>query len=381
VSGAGGTEDRAAPAGGQPRAGAAAGPFHGVRIYVQSQPRRAYLAQVIAPVTRDLAASVGASRIRITPGWRFGAHFDVRADDPAAGTIDWDGVARVLADGAHGRPAPALPGSDEEYLRAATLLGQMEAVPPPYLPRHPHGHTELLPAATGPLADLKATGGAHLLAPLTEAAGLESEGAVLARVAEAFLALAATHPHGVRFGTFSLRSHAEAFFHWAGPQADYRSSFEQRMRKDRVVLEALVGRVGDGSPSDAAAVWSHAFHGCMAEFEGRITDADIDGAIAAGSAGPASGPARRTSGRSDFHTAVDASGVIDAPPAWFAGYRLTINLFYQLLPALDVSPVRRFYLCHAVASTVDAVFGETWQSRLAAVQTMMAGAGAGGGVS
>jgi hypothetical protein len=340
-----------------------------VRVFVQSQPRREYLAQVIAPVARDLAA--GASRIRIIPGWRFGAHFDLRADDPAAGPIDWDVVARVLAEGAHARPAPALPGSDEDYLRAATLLGQMEAVPPPYLPRRPHGDTELLPVAAGPLADLKAAGGAHLLAPLIEAAGLESDGAVLARVAEAFVALAATHPHGVRFGTFSLRSHAEAFFHWAGPRADYRSSFENRMGKDLVVLHELVRRVRDGETSDAAAVWSHAFNGCMAEFQGRITNADIDQAIP--SAGPA-GPARRSEGRSDFHAAVDASGVIDEPPAWFAGYRLTINLFYQLLPALDISPVRRFYLCHAVASTVDAVFGETWQSRLAAVQTMMAGA-------
>ncbi len=115
----------------------------------------------------------------------------------------------------------------------------------------------------------------------------------------------------------------------------------------------------------------------MAEFEGRVTDADIDRVTAGpGAAGPG-GPARRSPGRSDFHTAVDASGVIDEPPAWFAGYRLTINLFYQLLPALDVSPVRRFYLCHAVAETVDAVYGETWKSRLAAVQTMMASAGAG----
>ncbi len=169
----------------------------------------------------------------------------MRADPPASGPIDWDGVARALAEGAHDRPAPAVAVSDEEYLRAATLLGQMEAVPPPYLPRGPHGATELLPAATeaptcgGPWRALHA-GLAHLLAPLTETAGLESEGALLARVAEAFVALAATHPHGVRFGTFSFRSHAEAFFHWAGPAANYRSSFDDRMGKDRVVLDELV---------------------------------------------------------------------------------------------------------------------------------------------
>ena len=40
------------------------------------------------------------------------------------------------------------------------------------------------------------------------------------------MALAASHPHGLRFGAFSFRSHAEAFFHWAAPAADYRTLFE-----------------------------------------------------------------------------------------------------------------------------------------------------------
>ncbi|MDQ1400769.1 MAG: hypothetical protein QOK20_2701, partial [Acidimicrobiaceae bacterium] len=78
-------------------------------------------------------------------------------------------------------------------------------------------------------------------------------------------------------------------------------------------------------------------------------------------------------GQSAFHAAVAASGVIDESPQWFAGYRLTINLFYELLPALDISPVRRFYLCHAIAQCVDAVFGETWETRLAAVEAHLAG--------
>ncbi len=255
------------------------------------------------------------------------------------------------------------------------MLGRIEAVPGPYLPRRAHGETELLAADTppvghGPLKALRAQGLARLLAPLIQAAGTESDGALLARVAEAFLALADSHPHGVRFGTFSLRSHAEAFFHWAGPSADYRAAFQTRWEKDRAVLEELVSRVRDDCPSAPARAWQHAFHACLADFRDLVTDEDLDGAAPDGDGSRI----RRTPDTSAFHAAVAASGVIDTPPAWFAGYRLTINLFYQLLPALDVSPVRRFYLCHAIAESVDVVFAESWQSRLAAVAALPLGA-------
>jgi hypothetical protein len=312
--------------------------------------------------------AVGAERIRLATGWCFGPHLDLRADAPSsAHPIDWEGVADALMEGATHYPKSDI--SDEEYLRSATMLGQIEAVPPPYLPRLPHGHIELLaPAQASPLGNLSATGMAHLMAPLLATAGAASDGNLLARVAEAFLAMADTHPHGLRFGAFSLRSHAEAFFHWAGPAADYRSSFETRRETDRATLEELVGRVRDGAASDSAAGWGCAFRACGADFAGRVTTKDIDRATPLDA-----GPARRVDGRSGFHAAVANSGVIDTPPEWFAGYRLVINLFYQLLPALDVSPIQRFYLCHALAETVDDVYDESWQTRLAAIERHMAG--------
>ncbi len=344
----------------------------GVRVFVLSPARREYLASVLAPIARGLASQFGADRIHVSTGWRFGPHFDLRAQAHQGRPIDWEGVAVALAQGTRRYPVPA-GTSEEAYLRTATMLGQMEAVPPPYLPRHPHGHTELLAADTSPvwqgrLGALRSAGLTHLFAPLTQAAATVGEGPLLARVAEAFLALADTHPHGMAFGAFSFRSHAEAFFHWAGPLADYRSSFDNRMGKDRAVLEELVKRVRDSRESGPATEWRNAFNSCRADFAGQVTGEDLDRATP-----PAAGPARRAEGTSAFHTAVAASGVIDEPPSWFAGYRLTINLFYELLPALDISPVRRFYLCHAVAEGVDTVFGETWQTRLAAVEAHLAG--------
>jgi hypothetical protein len=213
------------------------------------------------------------------------------------------------------------------------------------------------------LSTCRDRGLALMLAPLLTTAATDTDGALLARVAEALLAIAELHPQWMRFGSFSFRSHAEAFFHWAGPFADYRALFDNRMGKDRAVLEELVRRTDRGDESGPAAQWRQAFAACMQEFHGRIGNEDLEMVT------PPSGPGR---GPSPFHAAVAASGVIDELPPWFAAYRLTINLFYQLLPALDLSARHRFYLCHALAGSIDAVFGETWQERLAALEAHLA---------
>lgn len=342
----------------------------GARVYLRTPSRRAYLARVIGPLADHLAADRAAQRVRVVTGWRFGPHFDLFADADPERQIDWHTTGRALAEGARRHPAAGGPEEPEQnYLRRAVLLGQIEGVPPPYLPRRPHGAVDLLPTDDGGrLSALRAAGLSLLRVPFIEAAATVHDGALLARVAEAFLALAASHPYGMRFGTFSLRSHAEAFLHWAAPDADYRALFEERLGKDRAVLEWLVRRMHDGVAGEPTARWADAFHNCLAEFTGEVTNDDLDALTP-----PSAGPTRRGDGPSPFHAAINASGVIDDPPAWFAAYRLTINLFYQLLPALDVSPLQRFYLCHAIAETVDAVFDETWQARLAALQVHMAG--------
>ena len=67
---------------------------------------------------------------------------------------------------------------------------------------------------------------------------------------------------------------------------------------------------------------------------------------------------------SDFHRAVGDSGVIADPSRWFAAFRLLTNLFYEQLPLLTVSPMQRYYMCFAIAETVDDVLGVSWQDRL-----------------
>jgi hypothetical protein len=324
---------------------------------------RPYVATVMGPLSHALLTDGAASQVHLGTGWRFGPHLELRA--AGCTPTDWDAVAAALARGARNFPCPSAATSEARYLRSAAALGRIEGIPPPYLPCRPHGHTETVALGARRLERLRGLGGMHLRAPLVATAAAGSDGAVLSRVAEALTALADTHPHGMRFGTFSLRSHAEAFFHWAGPAAPYRAAFDARMEHDRPALEATVHRQRHGATTAAALAWRQAFQACQADFEGRVTAADLASA-------PVAGDLSGARGASPFHAAVAASGVIDGAPEWFDAYRLTINLFYELLPALDVSPVQRFYLCYAIAETVDAAFGESWQERLAAVASLMA---------
>ena len=156
-------------------------------------------------------------------------------------------------------------------------------------------------------------------------------------MAEAFLALAAAHPHGLRFGTFSFRSHAEAFFHWAGPEAGLPDVVRKRMGKDRAVLEELVRRVRDGRRAPARRGGKTPSTPAWPSSPDRSTTTT---SIGAGTAAGVAALRRADGTAAPFTPRSRRSGVIDEPPEWFAGYRLTINLFYQLLPALDISPVQ-----------------------------------------
>jgi hypothetical protein len=68
-----------------------------------------------------------------------------------------------------------------------------------------------------------------------------------------------------------------------------------------------------------------------------------------------------------------AASMLDTEPSpFFAPYRMLTNLFYQQLPLLTVSPLQRYYMCHAIAETVDELLGQTWDDRLVAQQWELA---------
>lgn len=352
----------------------------GVRLFTRGGIHPQWLANAVLPAVRALDEELNAPVLYLRRGWLHGPHVDLVAR-PAGGeggaVLPWDDIAAKLDAG------PLVPEeqlSEEDYLARAREFGRLERVEPPYLPMHPHGRLEWLDAtrtATWPeplnaLCDLALT---RINRPLTAAVAEAAAGAgtLPTRVAEAMVALAASHHSGIPFGVFSLRSHAEAFLSWAAPRKDVRPVFARRLAGDAPLLRALVEQTLADTGGPSAARWRQAFGYCMGVFDSAVAQETLtlrtleerEGGFDRRTMGPP-GQEDVTGHRgSDFHTAVNASGAVAGTTDWFASYRLLINLFYQQLLLLDVSPMHRYYLCYAIAETVDEVLGESWSDRLA----------------
>ncbi|MEV8512068.1 hypothetical protein [Dactylosporangium sp. NPDC051484] len=354
----------------------------GVRLYTRAPITLPWLARTVVPVARELHDD-GVARIRLRRGWLHGPHIDLIAHSTDARAVAWDDVRRRL-DAGPLDAATAL--TDEKYLDQAREFGRLEGVEPPYLPMAEHGTVALLgPDEAGPrdpalrgLAALDAVHGA-LTVPLLDAIGeLAREPARgTVRLTEMFLALADSYHLGLGHGIFSFRSHAEAFLAWAKPARDVRPTFVARLERDAAVLRPLVEQRLAGDVSPAAAAWRTAFAYGAGVLDATVTDGKLtlamldalhDGLDTA-AMGPPTAPASGPTGElpdTDFHRTVQRSGrgAGEQVAAWFASYRTLLNVFYQQLPLLTVSPIQRYYTCWAIAELVDEVLGESWLDRL-----------------
>jgi hypothetical protein len=328
-----------------------------------------WLAHRVLPLVDDLTQRYGAVHVRLQQGWLHGPHVELTAQHGRRGPLPW----QRIADGWEAGPAdPERALTKRAYLDQARSLGRLERVSPPYLPLYEHGTAVPLTAAErttpwpGGLGELREYALARMLGPLcrTIASLAAAPHEALERVAEAFLAVAEAHPYGAAYGVFSFRSHAEAFFNstsgTTGAGAP-RAAFARRIEGERPRLEAVVRRAMEGEETRTAAAWRGAIAYGVGLFESAAVLGEVDAGTLAELAGPHDDGGRTPSA---FHQAVAASGATDSGAAWFIGYRTAINLFYRQLPMLGVSPMQRYYFCHAIAECVDGVLGETWRQRL-----------------
>ncbi|MFC9675989.1 hypothetical protein [Streptomyces sp. NPDC056949] len=361
----------------------------GVRLHTRMPVTPAWLARHVVPVARALSER-GAPAVQLRRGWLHGPHVDVLALAVPGGP-DWTEVADLL-DAGPLDPPRAL--TEEAYLEQAREFGRLEAVQPPYLPLHEHGAvSRVSPAGTAsrePRLDQFRTVvlGALNKPLLRMIEGIAAEPATATvRLAEAFAALVDTHFLGPAYGVFSPRSHVEAFLAWAAPTKDVRPVFQERLAKDAPRLRTVVEQRLSGEVSAGAAEWRTAFAYSSGALESAVAagtltldllDSVTDG-VDRSEMGPPGATRAVPQGDqpdSDFHRAVGESGVVADPSRWFAAFRLLTNLFYEQLPLLTVSPMQRYYMCFAIAETVDDVLGVSWQDRLNDRRDRMADAAA-----
>ena len=353
----------------------------GVRLYTRGPVTLPWLARSVVPVARALHDHGSAVRY-LRRGWLHGPHVDIVARGGMASTLDWPAFAALLD---AGPLDAAMAQTDEAYLAQARQFGRLEAVPPPYLPMAEHGTVDYLgPDGAGPrdpvLAGLPEWAVVNtalsrpLLDTIDELAARPPLGPT--RLAEAFLALADSHFLGLAHGVFSFRSHVEAFLAWAAPSGkDMRPVFAERLAREAPRLRPAVAQRLSGAVGPAAAAWRTAFAYCAGTLDSAVAGGTLTGAMVdlitatvdATGMGPPGAERVVPQGSqpdTDFHRAVAGSGALDDPTPWFAAYRVLINLFYQQLPLLTVSPLQRYYMCYAISELVDDELGESWQDRL-----------------
>jgi hypothetical protein len=356
-------------------------------LYTRAPATVPWLARSVVPVARGLRDQ-GFEIVYLRRGWLHGPHVNVIAAGARGRVPSWPEIAARLD---AGPLDPARTLTEETYLVQAREFGRLEAVAPPYLPMRDHGTVEYvrhsdLRSRDPRLDQLREVAFAVMARPLMKTIDEVSRAPATAtvRLAEVFAALADTHFLGLAYGVFALRSHAEAFLSWAAPSADVRPAFARRLQEDAPRLRPVVAQCLAGEPSPGAAAWRTALGYCAGALDSAVASEaltlemleSITGAVdrtAMGPPGAAEVVPAGTRPDSAFHEAVEESGVVGDPPKWFAAYRLLVNLCYEQLPLLTVSPMQRYYMCYAVAETADQVLGESWQERLRREQARSAG--------
>lgn len=354
----------------------------GFRWYLHSSLPVSWLAKDVIPAIRYLRRTERVPVVNVRRGWLHGTHLEIVAHRDDGDPVPWThAVVRLRPPDEHAASA----ATEETYLARARELGRLEQNPGPYLPLHPHGTFEwiaysdirLWPGHAQILRERVLTRMIDSIAVTLESDERSSSGDALPleTVAGIMLAVADAHPLGIPYGTFSYRSHAEAFLNWSRAVTDPRPEFERRLGADRAVLRPLVERMLDGGDNPGSASWRRTGSYCMglldsAVLAGSLTEETLNeingrpGGALPPNMGPPGAPDAKPN-PSEFHRIVGSTGINDRPPGWFTSYRLLLNLLYAQLPLLGVSPRQRYYLCWAIAETVDEVTGESWRDRLA----------------
>ncbi|MEV7600497.1 hypothetical protein AB0O91_24310 [Kitasatospora sp. NPDC089797] len=365
---------------GVPHDGVDAGPAGavGLRTYLHSRDTRPWVAGHLGPAVTWLREEHGFLVQSLRRGWLHGSHLDLLVHDAQGRDIPLGPVVARLRDGCRDVEVTAV--DEESYLRNAERLGALEGVAGPYLPLHPHGSVEVLTAGAirgwGQETErLRRSALARMTDALLATAAADGEGALLHHLVGAFAAVAATHPAGTGHGCISFRSHVESFLHWNSRGGRIRAALEQRLDTERAAIDASVASALAGTGDAVATRWTAAAHYVTGLFDaavatGALDYRDVQRLSGADPAAPrieavfAHDSFQRPATLSEFHQETEATGVTSDPGAWFTTYRVLVNLFYQQLPVLDVSPLTRLYLCLAVSDSVDRLTGRSWRDRL-----------------
>jgi hypothetical protein len=350
------------------------------------------LLDCLIPAAAELAAESGVATVFLERHWRFGPHVRICVDGGADGLQRWFEQHTRPRIEAYLREHPSREVLDRAaYLRRSARLGAAELVLPPYGPIWPDNRVVV--GSYDPRADLHGASGvavkSRFLAAAVEPVRALLEATRWSRpqrldyVLRLLTIVATTYENDIGGGSMSFRSHVEDFLHREDRDGGIRAAFDAKFASVRTqlvdVVRDLAGTTSSGSyggDDPILAAWSALFVDGWRDIERLAFLNEID-----------EDPSQRYlevakrvsdeattrwdfSGRrrfGDFHVSLRSLDymVERQNVRMFATYRWLVNLFYMVVPLLDVSPIERYFLTHAVACAADEVCGVTWEQRLA----------------
>lgn len=373
--------------------------WYAIRVAYFDQ-RRHLMLEAIAPAVDSLRKEHGIERIFVAPHWKFGPHVDIVLECDAAQflTAVYPAVQAQVGAWLAQHPSRTVPDL-REYEQTARWAGTLELDHGPYLPLLRNNSIEAVPYTRPPTILVPAVGESKeqmladhygMLMDLYRLKDDARDGFFLTLFGM-LAATAGTAASGMSDGYMSMRSHADYFFaaHDASGalQRHFRDIDARRQRE----LDRITVAVGAGDP-DAAGL-PPALAGVLAQWmrglsaiDARSHDivarhydelaAQSDQFLAMASRMRADVPAdyaehfmnRKNSEIGDAFIHSEAGRQALKRPEFLA-YRINVNLFYALLPLLEVAPLQKFLLCHLVAASIERVHQQDWREKLNSLKT------------
>ncbi|MEV4434087.1 lantibiotic dehydratase C-terminal domain-containing protein [Streptomyces sp. NPDC049585] len=321
-----------------------------LRAYHYAPRKAGLLTRAVLPFLDDLRRAEGHEVAFVTRHWDGGSHLALHL---GPGPVRADAAA-LLGERAAALGEPGEAWSEAEYAARRREYEAVEERTARHASPFPHG-TVRADVQDDP-APLEAVRHAMLTGLTRVLADADESGPGL--VLQLMLAAGSVFPGGLRFGSLSYRSHAEAYLAASPHEHPLRERFEQAYQQRAGALDQLVA---DALATPAALP----AYGTFAQAYARLREPDLDGPVRALLGAADETAALPQPGRmSAFHATLQHSGFHSRPPEGFLPYRVLVNWLYELLPVLDVTTVHRYLYCYCTARAVDERLGEAWQDRL-----------------
>lgn len=377
---------------------AAVAGWHVIRV-AYFDDRRALMTGPVQDVI-DLARSrYGVERMFVLPHWKFGPHVDlvIHADPDCFHLALYPEAKAILEDWLRAHPSPTTidPAAYEELSRRVAVF---EIEPGPYLPLLKNNSVRTVPYAHARSLVLPVIGRSKEQV-LSESLDLltalyrhnaEDKDAVFLTLFAMLAATAHTPQGGMAAGYMSMRSHADYFFAIHDVSGALRQRFDAVEARRGGELEAIVRAVADKrldqlplAPALRAIVgdWMAIIHAAQERHQAIVAEHYEE--LASQTRHIDMARQMERDDPSDFRERIAGRKVSEIGDAFlnteagrarlrrpeFLTYRLTVNLYYALLPILEVTPVQKYLLCHLLANTVERVFGRSWRQAIERVRS------------